>query len=113
MLGEKGLRIKISGGNDEELARAARIGANNPAVDLLPRQTIRQMADLLAGAHAAVAVDTGFAHLAGALAVPMVFNLWFYQSITQVHSCSVVLLRTDFPCSPCLNRQCNYKGRVN
>jgi len=110
-LGERGFRIKISGGNEEELARAARIGANNPAVDLLPRQTIRQMADLLSGAYAAVAVDTGFAHLAGALAVPMVS---IYGSTNPDYTGALgeasVLLRTDFPCSPCLNRQCQYQG---
>ncbi len=36
MAAEQGLRIKIGGGNDEEVARAERIAAGNPSVDLIP-----------------------------------------------------------------------------
>jgi len=110
MAGEQGFRVKISGGNDEELARAARIGANNPAVDLLPRLTIRQMADLLSGARAAVAVDTGFGHLAAAMDIPTVS---IYGSTnadyTGALGPSSVLLSAKFPCAPCLNRDCTYR----
>lgn len=107
---EAGYRIKISGGSDEEVARAERIAAGNPAVDLMPRLKIRQMAELLSGARAAVAVDTGFAHLAGAMNVPTVS---IYGSTnpdyTGALGDSSILLRTDFPCSPCLNRTCTYR----
>lgn len=110
MAAEQGYRVKISGGNDDELARAARIGANNAAVDLLPRLTIRQMADLLAGARAAVAVDTGFGHLSAAMDVPTVS---IYGSTnadyTGALGPSSVLLSANFPCAPCLNRDCNYR----
>jgi len=107
---QQGYRIKISGGSDEEVARAERIAAGNPAVDLMPRLKIRQMAELLSGASAAVAVDTGFAHLAGAMNVPIVS---IYGSTnpdyTGALGDSSILLRTDFPCSPCLSRICTYR----
>lgn len=110
MAEEQGYRVKISGGNDDELARAARIGASNPAVDLLPRLTIRQMADLLAGARAAVAVDTGFGHLSAAMDVPTVS---IYGSTnadyTGALGPSSVLLSANFPCAPCLSRDCTYR----
>lgn len=110
IVGSHGLRIKINGGNDAELARAARIAANNPAIDLLPRMSIKQMADLLAGAKAAVAVDTGFGHLAASLDLPTVS---IYGSTNADFTGAVgsksVLLQTQFPCSPCLNRECTYR----
>jgi heptosyltransferase-1 len=110
MAADRGWRIKISGGNDEELARAARIAAGNASFDLLPRQTIKQMAGILAGARASVAVDTGFGHLSGALNVPTVSiygstNADFTGALGE----SSVLLSADFPCSPCLSRLCTYR----
>lgn len=106
-----GLRIKIGGGNDEEVARAERIAAGNEAVDLVPRLSISQMAELLAGARAAVAVDTGFGHLSAALNVPTVSiygstNPAFTGALGE----SSVLLSAAFPCSPCLNRICTYRA---
>lgn len=110
MAAAQGLRIKISGGNDEEVARAERIAAGNPAVDLMPRLSISKMAEVLAGSRAAVAVDTGFGHLAGALDVPTVS---IYGSTNPDYTGALgdqsVLLRTDFPCSPCLSRVCTYR----
>ena len=110
MAAENGFRIKISGGNPEEQARAARIAAGNTSVDLLPRLTIQQMAELLAGARAAVAVDTGFGHLAAALDLPTVS---IYGSTnpdyTGALGPSSIHLRTNFPCAPCLNRSCTYR----
>ncbi len=68
------------------------------------------MAEVLAGARAAVAVDTGFGHLAAALDVPTVS---IYGSTnpdyTGALGHSSILLRADFPCSPCLNRICTYR----
>ena len=108
---EQGFRIKISGGNDEELARAARIAEGNAAVDLMPRLTITQMATLLAGANAAVAVDTGFGHLAGALGVPTVSIYGSTNAaFTGALGTSSVLLSADFSCSPCLSRICTYRS---
>ena len=110
MAEQAGMRVKISGGNDEEVARATRIADGNPFVDVMPRLTIKQMAELLAGARAAVAVDTGFGHLAAALDVPTVSiygstNPDFTGALGQ----SSILLRADFVCSPCLNRICTYR----
>lgn len=108
--GNNGLRVVINGGSEAELERAKRIAANNPAVDLVGRLSIKQMADLLSGAKAAVAVDTGFAHLAAAMDIPTVS---IYGSTNADFTGAVgpksVLLQTQFPCSPCLNRQCTYR----
>lgn len=110
MAAEHGWRIKISGGSEEEVSRAGRIAAGNASVDLMPRLTIKQMVTLLAGARAAIAVDTGFGHLAAALDIPTVS---IYGSTNAEYTGALgkkaVCLSADFPCSPCLNRRCTYR----
>lgn len=111
LAGKSGLRVKVSGNNAEELQAAGRIAANHTNVDILPRLTIAEMANLLANAKAAVAVDTGFGHLAAALDIPTVS---IYGSTNPAYTGalgkSAVNLAANFPCSPCLSRECTYKG---
>lgn len=107
---EAGYQIKTSGGNAEELARAKNLAVHCHAVEALPRQTIGQMASLLANAKGAVAVDTGFGHLAAALEIPLVSiygstNPEFTGAIGE----KAAILAAKFPCSPCLKRKCDYK----
>lgn len=106
-----GYRIKIGGGNAVEVERANRIASHNDSIDVTPYLTIAQMAALLANAKGAVAVDTGFGHLAAALDVPLVSlygptNPEFTGALgnTSLH------LAAQFSCAPCLRRTCNYKG---
>ncbi len=105
-----GYRIKMSGGSPHELERVKRIAKLSDAVDVLPRLTIGTMARLLANATAAVAVDTGFGHLAAALNVPTV-SLYgptnpVYTGALGNHS---LHLAAPFPCAPCLQRTCTYR----
>jgi heptosyltransferase-1 len=105
-----GYRIKISGGSEEEIARAHRIAAQCSAVDVMPRLQISTMGKLLASAKAAIAVDTGFGHLAGALGIP---TISLYGATNAAYTGALgpqaTNLSTQFPCSPCLSRTCTYK----
>lgn len=105
-----GYRIKMSGGNAEELARAQRIAASSNVIDALPRLSIVDTAKLLANARGAVAVDTGFGHLAAALNIPTVS---IYGSTNPVYTGAVGNLSTHlaatFSCAPCLARTCTYR----
>lgn len=107
---QAGLRVKLTGGNEHEMARAHRIASASSVVDVLPRRTIGEMAALLSGSVGAVAVDTGFGHLAGALNLPTVS---IYGStnpeFTGVIGEKAMNLAAHFPCSPCMNRECTYK----
>lgn len=107
---QAGYRVKISGGSDAEVARAYRIAKSCAAVDAMPRLKIVEMATLLANAKGAVAVDTGFGHLAAALDLPTVS---IYGSTnpdyTGVIGKTSIHLKTDFACSPCLSRECKIK----
>lgn len=107
---QAGYRVKISGGNQEEVDRAKRIAAHNNVIDVLPRLEISAMAKLLANAKAAIAVDTGFGHLAAALNLPLV-SLYGATNpeFTGALGSSSIHLAADFPCSPCLSRACTFR----
>lgn len=110
-MSQHGYRIKIGGGSEVELARAARIAKSSDAVDALPRMSIGEMARLLANSCGAVAVDTGFGHLAAGMNLP---TISIYGSTNAVYTGALgqasVHLSAHFPCSPCLSRTCTYKN---
>ena len=105
-----GYRIKMGGGNAEEVLRAKRIAAQCDAIDLVPYLSIGEMATVLAHAKGVVAVDTGFGHLAGALDIPTVS---IYGSTNPAYTGVLgkrsLHLAADFPCAPCMSRVCTYK----
>lgn len=68
----KGFKVYLPWGSDDEFKRAERITAISPRVKILPRSNLVTIASLLAGAKGVVAVDTGLGHLAAALSVPTV-----------------------------------------
>ncbi|WP_434635196.1 lipopolysaccharide heptosyltransferase I [Chromobacterium sp. CV08] len=59
-------------GSDKEKARAERLAAQLPAAVVAPKMSLSEAAGLLGHASAVVGVDTGLAHLANALQVPLV-----------------------------------------
>ena len=107
-----GFTVKIGGGSQEELERAKRIATAIPGVVLLPRLEISAMAQLLANARAAVAVDTGFGHLAAALNLP---TLSIYGATNPLYTGALgkrsIHLTPHFPCAPCLSRYCHYQKK--
>ncbi|ATA26151.1 lipopolysaccharide heptosyltransferase 1 [Brenneria goodwinii] len=69
-LQSSGLRIKLPWGAEHEHQRALRLAEGFPHVEVLPRLTLQQVAEVLAGAKAVVSVDTGLSHLTAALDRP-------------------------------------------
>lgn len=106
-----GYDVILPSGNAAEYQRAERLAAHLPQVKALPRQSIASIASILAKAHAVVAVDTGFLHLAAALAVPTI-SLYgpTNAALTGALGFSQVHLTADFSCAPCLARDCHYPG---
>lgn len=113
LAGEAGFRVKVSGGNQEELARAHRLAKACAFVDVLPKQTITDFAKCLANAKAVVAVDTGLGHIASALNVPTV-SLYGATDpkYTGALGLSSLHLKTNFSCSPCLSKECHYREKT-
>ncbi|NIH15831.1 lipopolysaccharide heptosyltransferase RfaC [Serratia symbiotica] len=65
-----GLRIKLPWGTDHERRRALRLAEGFAHVEVLPKLSLQQVAEVLAGTKRVVSVDTGLSHLAAALNKP-------------------------------------------
>jgi heptosyltransferase-1 len=108
---KKGYKVKIPWGNATEHARAERIAAASGSAEVLPKLNLKAMAQVLASAKAVVAVDTGLCHLTAALDVPAV-SLYgpTNPELSGALGRSQKHLKADFPCSPCLSRDCTYRA---
>lgn len=71
-LGARGVVSVLPWGSDEEGARSARLAALIPDAIVPPRLPLEAVAGVLGSARAAVGVDTGLTHLAGALGIATV-----------------------------------------
>lgn len=67
---DSGLKIKLPWGAEHERQRALRMAEGFQHVEVLPKLSLQQVADVLAGAKGVVSVDTGLSHLAAALDRP-------------------------------------------
>lgn len=110
---QQGWTVKLPWGNTHEHERAKRIAGASANIEILPRMNLRDIAGVLAGASALVAVDTGFGHLAAALDVPTV-SLYgpTNPSLTGALGRSQVHLSAQFPCAPCLSKECTYREKL-
>lgn len=70
LLADSGLRIKLPWGAPHEEARARRMADGFDFVDVLPKMSLNDVAQQLAGARFVVSVDTGLSHLTAALDRP-------------------------------------------
>lgn len=106
---DAGYRVRVSFGDADEAARAHRLAAVSPRVEVLPPLNLKGLGDQLKGAAGVVGLDTGLAHMAGLLGTPQV--VLFGPTIAglsgtwgryQTH------LEPGFECVACLQRQCSY-----
>ncbi|HTG44921.1 MAG TPA: glycosyltransferase family 9 protein, partial [Verrucomicrobiae bacterium] len=68
---ERGLKIVLPWGNEEEKSRARRLAGEFEG-EVLPRMAIAELAGLLADATFVVGLDTGLTHLAVAVGTPTI-----------------------------------------
>jgi len=71
-LAARGHDVVIPWGSEAERARSEAIAARVPRAQVPARRPLDEVARLIAGARLVVGVDTGLAHLAAALSVPLV-----------------------------------------
>lgn len=111
LMGERGLQVRLPWGNPLEKARAERIAEGLDHVQVLPRLNLAGVAQVLSGAKACVAVDTGIGHLAAALDVPTISLFGpTNPGLTGAYGQSQVHLASDYPgCAPCLKKKCTYQ----
>lgn len=67
---DTGLTIKLPWGTTREQQRAQRLAAGFAHVEVLPKLSLEQVAQVLAGATGVISVDTGLSHMAAALDKP-------------------------------------------
>lgn len=70
LLADSGLRIKLPWGAAHEQQRAIRLAKDFDYVDVLPKLSLAEVAQVIAGAQSVVSVDTGLSHLTAALDKP-------------------------------------------
>ncbi|NMG03083.1 lipopolysaccharide heptosyltransferase I [Azoarcus taiwanensis] len=106
---DAGVAVRLPWGNDGERERAERIAAGIPLATVLPKLPLAGIAAELANARACVAVDTGLGHLAAALDVPTISLFGAtHPGLTGAWGAQQTHLASDFPCAPCLKKQCAY-----
>lgn len=102
------MAVLLPWGNVEEKARAERIQAAAPkACHLLPKLSLEQLAAHIATSTAAIATDSGPAHLAAALGTPTV-GLYGPTDANRIGIVGQRLVRLAGPCplAPCRKRVC-------
>jgi heptosyltransferase-1 len=106
----RGLQVAVPWGDEIEKARAERIAAAAGAT-VWERTTIAQLMDRLGRSALAVGVDSGLAHLSAALNVPTVVIYGSTDAaLTGCRGARVVNVQAEFPCAPCVLRDCTYSG---
>ena len=77
---------------------------------MIPKTNLQGIATELVQARAVVGVDTGLAHLTAALNVPSVTLYGATQpALTGAYGAQQKLMQANFPCAPCLRKQCTYQ----
>lgn len=106
---QAGYCVKMAWGNQAEKERAERLAAKLPAVEVLPRLSLTQLAEVLGKARGVLAVDTGLGHLSAALGVPAVSVYGATDAkLTGAKGANQTQLQSQYQCSPCLQKQCNF-----
>lgn len=67
---EQGWMIKLPWGNQHEQQRAERLAAGLLQVEVLPKLSLCEVAQVIANASGCISVDTGLAHLSAAMSKP-------------------------------------------
>lgn len=104
-----GYQATVTWGDGAEQQRAERL--QQAGATVWPRGSLAELMERLRTVSLVIGVDSGIAHLAGAMQIP---TLGLYgatnATLTGVRGAQVHNLQTDFDCSPCLKRQCEYAG---
>ena len=109
----EGLAVTLPWGSADEQSRAMRIAERAPGTTVAPALALDALAALLRSARGVVSVDSGLGHLAAAVGAPVV-GLYgpTDPARTGLRGARVVSLASNFPCAPCLERRCVYRGPV-
>src|SRR5262245_41333908 len=106
-----GQGVLLPWGSAAEQSRAMRIAQEAPGASIAPALSLEALAQTIAGARGVVSVDSGLGHLAAGLGVPVVGLFGPTDTRrTGLRGPRTANLASDFPCAPCLQRRCVYRG---
>ena len=83
LLSQRGLQLKLLAGNQTEAERARALTQGRSNAEVLPRGTLTETAEHLAGATLMVGLDSGLTHLSAALGRP---TIGIYKASTPVRT---------------------------
>lgn len=110
---EAGHRVHLPWGDETEKRRAERLVRGVPGARVLPRLSLEALTERFLGWDAFIAVDTGLAHLAAATGMP---GVALYgptdPRLTGVWGSRAQSLGAEFPCAPCVQEKCTYRGSL-
>ncbi len=105
----KDIQVLLPWSSEEEMQRAEQIITRSRHGELLPKLSLSEMKDRLAGASGVVGVDSGLAHLAAAMSVPAVTLYGPTKTdLTGALGPLQTNLQAEFFCAPCMQKACNY-----
>ncbi len=115
LLSAKNLQVVVTYSNLKEQKFVEHLATHNNNVVVIPSMDLEKITCMLANAMAVVAVDTGFAHLAGALGIPVVAIYGATSTIKSgVNGHNCINLQSEYHCSPCLSKVClEYKQKLS
>ena len=109
----EGHTVYLPWGNEPERERARRLAKGLEGAQVLPQMGLDELTDKLLEWDAFIAVDTGLAHLAAAAGLP---GVALYgptdPRLTGVLGARAHSLAADFPCAPCVQEKCTYRGEL-
>ncbi len=106
-----GYKVELAWGNQVEYERALRLAKNAAHVTVLEKQTLSQLKERISKVAGAVSVDTGLGHMAAALKTPCVSIYGSTDaSLTGALGDNQLILQSQYPCSPCLLKDCSLLG---
>jgi heptosyltransferase-2 len=105
---EFGVRIVLTGGpGEKEIGRDIEKAMQIRPLNLIGKTTVRQMAAVLSRCRLVVTNDSGPMHVAAAFGVPIVAVFGpTDHTTTHPYAEAFQVVRKDFECAPCLQRQC-------
>jgi len=108
---DQGFEVALPWGDPDDRLRAERIISAAGGGELLPRLSLTELAQRLAAADGVVGVDSGLAHLAAAVGTPAITLYGPTRTeLTGAMGPRQRNLAVDFPCAPCMRRECDYTG---
>ena len=109
---QAGYHVQLPWGNEAEYERAVRVADGLENVRVLDRTNLTDLAAYIAASAGVVAVDTGLGHLAAALNRPAVSIYGATNpTLSGTFGYHQLQLQSDLACSPCLRRECSYRGQ--